>query len=108
MFKHLLIGLITLVAGIGLAFAEVDVNKADQAGLSSIKGVGPAMSAHILDARKKGDFKSWEDLQERVAGIGPKSAARLSAAGLTVAGKSVGGVVPRPAAKPAAIAAAVK
>jgi competence protein ComEA len=103
MFKKLLVALITVVAGIGFAFAQVDVNKADQSGLGSIKGIGPAMSKHILDARKQGEFKSWDDLQERVAGIGPKSAARLSAAGLTVGGKSLAGApaVAKPvAAKP--------
>jgi competence protein ComEA len=105
MFKKLLVALITVVAGIGFAFAQIDVNKADQGGLGGIKGIGPAMSKHILDARKQGEFKSWDDLQERVAGIGPKSAARLSAAGLTVGGKSLAGApaVAKPvAAKPAA------
>ena len=101
MFKKLLVALITLIAGIGFAFAQVDVNTADQAGLGSIKGIGPAMSKHILDARKQGgNFKNWDDLEERVAGIGPKSAARLSAGGLTVSGQGKTGA---PAAvKPAA------
>jgi competence protein ComEA len=105
MFKQLLVALIAVIAGIGFAFAQIDVNKADQSALGDIKGIGPAMSKHILDARKQGEFKSWDDLQERVAGIGPKSAARLSAAGLTVGGKSKAGVpvaVKPVAAKPAA------
>lgn len=81
--------LFLVVAGIGTALAQVDVNQADQGTLGSVKGVGPAMSKRILDARKQGGaFKSWDDLQERVTGIGPKSAARLSAGGLTVGGKS--------------------
>jgi competence protein ComEA len=98
MFKKLLVALITVVVGIGFAFAQVDVNKADQGGLGGIKGIGPAMSKHILDARKQGEFRSWDDLQERVAGIGPKSAARLSAAGLTVGGKSLTGAPVKPVA----------
>jgi competence protein ComEA len=106
MFKKLIVALITVIAGIGFAFAQVDVNKADQGGLGGIKGIGPAMSRHILDARKQGEFKSWDDLQERVAGIGPKSAARLSAAGLTVGGKSLSGAPT--AAKPAAAKPAAK
>jgi competence protein ComEA len=101
--KKLLVALVAAAAGIGLAFADVDVNKADQAALAGVKGVGPAMSKHILEARGKGgNFKDWNDLQERVAGIGPKSAARLSAAGLTVGGKSRAGgqtAAPPPAAK---------
>jgi competence protein ComEA len=89
LIKNLSAALLIAIAGIGIAFAQVDVNQADQSTLGSVKGVGPAMSKHILAARKQGGaFKSWDDLQERVTGIGPKSAARLSAAGLTVAGKS--------------------
>jgi competence protein ComEA len=92
MFKKLLVTLFTVIAGVGLAFAQVDVNKADQGALGGVTGIGPAMSKHILDARSKGgNFKDWNDLQERVVGIGPKSAARLSDAGLTVGGKSIGG-----------------
>src|ERR1700693_689052 len=48
MFKQLLVALITVIAGIGFAFAQIDVNKADQSALDGIKGIGPAMSKHIL------------------------------------------------------------
>ena len=68
------------------AFAAVDVNKADQAGLESIKGVGPSMSGKILEERKKGQFKDWNDLVERVQGVGEGNAAKFSAGGLTVNG----------------------
>jgi competence protein ComEA len=105
LFKQLSVALLIVVAGIGFAFAQVDVNQADQGALGGVKGVGPAMSRHILDARKQGGaFKSWDDLQERVTGIGPKSAARLSAAGLTVGGKSKAGapIAAKSAVKPAA------
>jgi DNA uptake protein ComE-like DNA-binding protein len=54
MFKKLLVTLVTVIAGVGLAFAQVDVNKADQAALGGVTGIGPAMSKHILDARSKG------------------------------------------------------
>lgn len=116
-FKQLSIALLIVMAGIGIAFAQVDVNQADQNALGGIKGVGPAMSRHILEARKQGGaFKSWDDLQERVTGIGPKSAARLSAAGLTVGGKSKAGApaaaksaaAPVPAKPAAAKSAAAK
>ena len=72
---------------LGSAFAEVDVNKGDQAALDGIKGIGPAMSKRILDERKKGDFKDWGDLESRVKGIREKSATKLSEAGLTVNGQ---------------------
>ena len=91
-----------LAGTIGFAFAQVDVNKADQAALETIKGIGPSTSAKILDARKKGGaFKSWADLNGRVSGIGDKTAVKLSDGGLTVNGQSLpnAGVVPAFAAK---------
>lgn len=89
MFKKLLLGVIGLIATMGFAFAQVDANRADQAGLDSIKGIGPAVSKSILDERKKGgDFKDWEDFEKRVKGIGAKNSTKLSEAGLTINGKS--------------------
>jgi hypothetical protein len=51
----------------------------------------PAKTKAILDERKKGEFKDWADLEQRVKGIGGKNAAKLSAAGLVVNGKSMEG-----------------
>lgn len=68
------------------AFAAVDVNKATQAELQSIKGIGPAMSTKILDARKTAGFKDWSDLQTRVKGVGVNNSQRFSTEGLTVSG----------------------
>ena len=83
------------------AYAAVDVNKADAAQLDTIKGIGPAIAAKIADERKKAPFKDWDDLVNRVSGIGDKTAAKLSEAGLTVNGATFKGM----AAKPAAAAA---
>ena len=69
------------------AFAAVDVNKGSAAELDGIKGIGPAISAKIVDERKKGDFKDWNDFIGRVNGVGEKTASRFSADGLTVQGK---------------------
>jgi competence protein ComEA len=69
-----------------MAFAAVDANKATQAELEAVKGVGPAISAKILDERKKGDFKSWQEVLARVKGVGETNAAEFSAEGLTVNG----------------------
>lgn len=102
-FKKFSAVLFLLAAGIGIALAQVDVNLADQAGLGSVKGVGPAISKRILDACKQdGAFKSRDDLEERVTGISPKSAARLSAGGLTMGSKTKPGAMMRtkPAGKP--------
>ena len=68
------------------AFAAVDVNKANQAELESIKGIGPSMSNKIVDARKAGSFKDWTDLQSRVKGVRSGNSAKFSADGLTVNG----------------------
>ena len=68
------------------AFAAVDVNKASQAELESIKGIGPSMSSKILDARKTGAFKDWTDLQSRVKGVRAGNSAKFSGEGLTVNG----------------------
>ena len=84
MFKKLL----TFFAAISLtaAFAAVDVNKASEAELDGIKGVGPATSQLIVAERKKAEFKSWDDFIARVKGVGEKSAAKFSAEGMTVGG----------------------
>lgn len=92
MFKKLLLAIATLVAMTSFAFAQVDVNKADQAALDAVKGIGPAKSKAILEERKKGEFKDWADFEQRVKGIGGKNAAKLSEAGLQVNGKSKEGV----------------
>jgi competence protein ComEA len=89
MFKKLLFAVAALIASMGFAFAQVDVNKADQAALDGVKGIGPATSKTILDERKKnGQFKDWADFEKRVKGIGEKSSQKLSDAGLTVNGQS--------------------
>jgi competence protein ComEA len=82
-------------------FAAVDVNKANAAELDSIKGIGPAMSTKILDERKKGSFKDWNDFVERVKGVGEKNAAKFSTEGLTVDGATFKGAPAAPAAKKA-------
>ncbi len=100
MFKKLIVALATMVASIGFAFAQVDVNKADQAALDGVKGIGPSTSKKIIDERKKGgDFKDWADLEKRVKGIGEKNAIKLSQAGLTVNSQPLANAPAAPAAK---------
>lgn len=78
------------------AFAAVDVNKASQAELETVKGIGPGLSAKILKAREAGTFKNWADLVDRVGGVGPGNASRFSQAGLTVGGSAYDGAAPAP------------
>lgn len=95
-----------------VSFAAVDVNKATAADLDGIKGIGPGISGKIVDERKKGEFKDWNDFIERVKGVGDKNAARFSAEGMTVGGASYKGAAPgatktaKPALAPAASVAA--
>jgi competence protein ComEA len=84
MFKTILATVLSFCAA--AAFAAVDVNKASQAELESIKGIGPSVSTRMLDERGKSPFASWSDLETRVKGVGPGNAAKFSAAGLTVNG----------------------
>lgn len=95
MLKKLLLAVATLIATMSFALAQVDVNKADQAALDTIKGVGPVTSKSIIEERKKGgNFKDWADFEKRVKGIGEKRAANLSEAGLTVNGQAKPGATP--------------
>ena len=80
-------------------FAAVDVNKATAAELDSIKGIGPGISAKILDERKKGNFKDWTDLIDRVKGLGEGNAAKFSTEGLTVNGAAFKGAAAAAATK---------
>jgi competence protein ComEA len=82
-----------------MAFAAMDVNKATAADLDAVKGIGPGISTKILDERKKGDFKDWNDLIDRVKGVGDKNAMKFSEAGLTVGGQAFNGAVEKPMAK---------
>ncbi|WP_422649000.1 hypothetical protein OJJOAM_000904 [Cupriavidus sp. H18C1] len=66
----------------GSALAAVDVNSADEAALTTVKGIGPAMARRIVEERgKQGAFKDANDLAERVKGLGPKSVVRLQGEG---------------------------
>jgi competence protein ComEA len=89
MFKKILALVVTLCAAVAFAAAAaVDVNKATEAQLDAVKGIGPATSKAILAERKKGEFKDWADFIARVKGIGDKKAETLSKEGLTVGGEA--------------------
>jgi competence protein ComEA len=73
------------------AFAAVEVNKAAQAELERVPGVGTATASQIVSERKKREFKDWNDLVVRIQGVGDRSAAKFSEGGLTVNGKTYPG-----------------
>ena len=69
---------------LSLSALALEVNTANEAELDGVRGLGPSSTARVLKAREQGPFKDWADLMQRVKGIKPASAAKLSAAGLTV------------------------
>ena len=95
---------------LGSAYANtahaVDVNAANAAQLEAVRGIGPKTARVIVEERVRGGrFESFEDLSDRVKGIGPSKVATLKSAGLTVQGGSsvlaAGGKDPDPASSTA-------
>lgn len=80
-----LVGLV-LVLGGSPSQAAIEANQASQAELETVTGIGPNLSARILQARHDQAFRDWEDLLKRVSGLGSANAVKLSRAGLTVGG----------------------
>ncbi len=97
MLKKLFVLFAMLYAAV--AFAAVDVNKDTAAELDGIKGIGPGISGKIIDERKKGAFKDWDDMIKRVNGIGETNAAKFSTEGMTVGGAGYKGAAAAPAKK---------
>ena len=79
---------VTLSASVMLSGAQaaVEANRASPEDLMAIKGIGPATSQRIVEARSHQPFAHWSDFIQRVQGIGPTRAARLSEQGLRVNG----------------------
>jgi competence protein ComEA len=80
----LLLGWIASFALLGAAFGAVDANTASPEALQTVRGIGPSVAGRIVAERRKGPYKDLADLEARVKGIGPATARRLAAAGLTV------------------------
>lgn len=103
MLKHFrnaaLAAVFTVISAIASAGPAVDANKATQAELETVKGIGPTVSTRVLEARKTGAFKDWPDLIDRVQGIGPAKAGKLSSEGLTVNGAGYTATAAAPATK---------
>lgn len=100
MFKRILATLLALAATAVMAASSVDINKAGQAELESVTGIGPAMAGKILAERKQGAFRDWADVIDRVAGIGEGNAAKFAAGGLTVNGAGFNGAAAKTAKAP--------
>lgn len=85
----------------------LDVNQASAQQLEGIRGIGPRTAEIIVGERERGGkFDSFEDLAERVRGIGLKKAQALESAGLQVGAAASSGPPAASAAKSVAIPAA--
>jgi competence protein ComEA len=82
--KFLLRALCALLLSMSTALAAVDANTATVEQLQMITGVGPTIARRIVDERRHGAYRSLDDLQARVKGIGETSIRKMAAAGLTV------------------------
>ena len=65
----------------------LEINQANAAELDSLRGMGPALSTKVLQAREQRPFESWRDVMKRVSGFGPAKAQQFSDQGLTVNGQ---------------------
>lgn len=91
---------LALMAGLlvpGLAWAAVDVNRANAQELQQVKGIGAKTAERIVIERARGPFESLEHLSERLSGIGPKTIVKLKNAGLCA------GTADKPCAKPESV-----
>ncbi|WP_310384087.1 ComEA family DNA-binding protein [Roseateles sp.] len=66
----------------------LELNQASRAELESLPGLGVQLVERLLTARANAPFSNWADLRQRVRGIGPSSAKKLSALGLRVNGQA--------------------
>lgn len=109
--KTLLLAFAALLLSISTAFAAVNANTASVDELQMVAGIGPTIAQRIFDERRKGPYKSLDDIQARVKGVGEASIRKMAAAGLTVSGgrakseprdgaKDGGKAAPKPDPKP--------
>ncbi|WP_435015637.1 ComEA family DNA-binding protein [Tundrisphaera sp. TA3] len=57
---------------------QADANRAPEAVLGALPGLGPALSRRIVEGRSDGPYASIDDLDRRVRGIGPAKARALT------------------------------
>ena len=64
------------IAGSGASGGKIDLNRADQATLETLPGIGPVLASSIVQFREEQPFRSVDDLQ-LVSGIGEKRLAAI-------------------------------
>lgn len=78
--------LLLALAGFAHSARAADLNTSTLAELEAVQGIGPGLSQRILQAREARAFSDWDDLLQRVPGLGAVAAVRLSSQGWTLAG----------------------
>jgi competence protein ComEA len=73
MLKKMIAGILVFGMGSLFAMSLSQLNSASKAELMEINGIGEVKAAAIIKERRKGKFKSFEDVQ-RVVGIGEQTA----------------------------------
>jgi len=86
--RSALIWALLLAAGARAQASALELNTANRAQLESLAGLGPGLVERMLQARTEKPFESWQDLRQRVRGVGPALALKLSTQGLRVAGQA--------------------
>ncbi|TSE20178.1 comE: comEA protein [Tepidimonas alkaliphilus] len=81
---------VALLGWAGGARSQVEANRASAAELQTVRGIGPVLAARIVEARAQRPFASWADFEQRVPGVGVKTAQKLSLHGLRIDGRSYG------------------
>ena len=76
MFKKIIAGFLVFATSSVFAMSLSALNGASKTELMEINGIGEVKAAAIIKERRKGKFKSFQDL-ERVEGIGEQTAANV-------------------------------
>ena len=76
MLKKIIASFLVLATTTLFGMSLSQVNSASKAELMEINGIGDVKAAAIIKERRKGKFKSFQDLQ-RVEGIGEQTAANV-------------------------------
>ena len=76
MFKHFIATLLLTSSTMLFAMSISEVNSATKEELMKINGIGDKKASAIIKERKKGKFKSFDDLKQ-VSGIGDKMVSNI-------------------------------
>lgn len=86
LLRFIVATLFVLLCGLQAAVAAVNANTASVDELQTVRGIGPTIAQRIVQERAKGPYKSLDDLQARVKGVGSNSIRKMAEGGLTVSG----------------------